>query len=113
MSETEFWVLASLAGGRRHGWAVLSDVEQLSAGVVRLKMATLYAALEKLQSRSLIGVDGEEVVNGRTRRYYRLTQPGESALALAAQQRAASARIASSRLAGSPIQVDRIGWVGN
>ncbi len=98
LSETEFWVLASLAGGRRHGWAVLNEVEDLSNGAVRLRLATLYVALDKLGARSLIEVDGEEEVNGRTRRYYRLTSSGATSLESAAQGRAASAGLALSRL---------------
>lgn len=101
MTETEFWILTGLAGGRSHGWALLADVGDLSAGSVRLKMATLYLALEKLRARGLIEVDGEEVVGGRTRRYYRLAGPGVEVLSRAAQQRAASARVAAARLAAA------------
>jgi len=98
LSETEFWVLVSLAGGRRHGYAVLSEVEQLSQGLVRIRMATLYAALEQLASRELIEPAGEEEVLGRTRRYYRLTSGGRTKLSAAAAQRAAAAKTAETRL---------------
>ena len=98
LSETEFWVLVSLAGGRRHGYGVLSEVEQLSDGAVRIRMATLYAALEQLASRELIEPAGEEQVLGRTRRYYRLTSDGEAGLRSAAAQRAAAAKTADARL---------------
>ena len=103
VTETEFWILTGLAGGRSHGWALLTDVGDLSEGSMRLKMATLYLALDKLRVRGLIEVEGEEMVEGRTRRYYRLTGPGAQALGLAAQQRAASARVASARLAGAAL----------
>ena len=79
----------------------MTDVRDLSAGSMRLKMATLYLALDKLRARGLIEVDGEELVEGRTRRYYRLAGPGIEALGLAAQQRATSARLASARLAAA------------
>ena len=37
--------------------------------------------------------DGEEVVNGRARRYYRLTEPGEVALRAEAARMAAAAKV--------------------
>ena len=42
-------------------------------GESELKVATLYAALERLEREGLVAVDGDEAVDGRLRRYFRLT----------------------------------------
>ncbi|MFI7110127.1 PadR family transcriptional regulator [Nonomuraea sp. NPDC050227] len=44
---------------------------------VRLRAGTLYAALDRLHAEGLVAADREEVVDGRARRYYRLTSDGE------------------------------------
>lgn len=102
LSEPSFWILNSLATGRRHGYGILQDVTQLSDGAVTLKVATLYATLDKLQHAGLIEAAGEEVVDGRARRYYALTRTGAQALNDEAARLAARARVATERLASRP-----------
>lgn len=84
-NEVSFWVLTALVATSKHGYGILRDVELLSASggsrTVSLKVPTLYAALDRLERAGLIDVDREEVVNGRARRYYRLTESGAMALA--------------------------------
>ncbi|MCK6067519.1 MULTISPECIES: PadR family transcriptional regulator [Microbacterium] len=78
-----FWILTALAESPKHGYAILRDVELMSTshgGTVSLKVPTLYAALERLDRLALIEVAGEDVVDGRARRYFRLTDSGLSAL---------------------------------
>lgn len=83
-SEVSFWILTALAESPKHGYAILRDVELLSTSdgglTVSLKVPTLYAALERLDRLALIEVAGEDVVDGRARRYYRLTHSGLVAL---------------------------------
>jgi DNA-binding PadR family transcriptional regulator len=45
-----------------------------------LKATTLYTVLERLAREQLVETDGDEVVAGRTRRYFRLTTPGAARL---------------------------------
>ena len=71
-----FFVLTALARGPRRGYAVMQDVEDLSEGRIRLRTGTLYAAFDRLSDHKLIESAGEEVVDGRLRRYYRLTELG-------------------------------------
>ena len=80
MREPTFWVLVTLAAGRRHGYALMQEVRDGSEGRVELKVATLYAALERLEREGLVAVDGDEAVDGRLRRYFRLTDLGAQAL---------------------------------
>jgi len=58
----------------------MAQVAELSADRVQLRAGTLYAALDRLADDGLIAVDREEQVDGRLRRYYRLTNDGAGAL---------------------------------
>jgi len=78
---TAFWILTVLSRGRRHGYAILAEARELSAGEAVLKVPTLYSALERLSADGLVATDGEEVADGRLRRFFRVTGAGETALA--------------------------------
>ena len=49
-----FYILLSLVPGKRHGYAILQDIEGLSKGQVHLSTSTLYSALGRLLDRGLI-----------------------------------------------------------
>lgn len=102
ITEPSFWILSALAGGRRHGYGIMQEVAELSRGRTALKAPTLYATLERLETAGLIGPDGEEVVDGRARRYYALTDAGSLALHAEAEALRARARIATARLSARP-----------
>ena len=98
MQEATFLILTALAAGTQHGYGILADVGQISGGRVRLRPGTLYTALDRLRGDGLIEVDREEIVDGRLRRYYRLTNDGRRALAEEAELRAATASVVRARL---------------
>jgi DNA-binding PadR family transcriptional regulator len=98
MQEATFLILTALASGSQHGYGILSDVVQISGGRVRLRAGTLYTALDRLRADGLIAVDREEIVEGRLRRYYRLTGEGGERLAAEAARLQANAYAALSRL---------------
>ncbi|WP_460934273.1 PadR family transcriptional regulator [Phycicoccus ginsengisoli] len=98
MREPTFLMLAALAEGPKHGYGVMRAVSESSAGRVELKAGTLYAALDRLVGEGLVRVSGEEVVEGRLRRYYDLTDAGVDALGQEAQRLAANARAATRAL---------------
>jgi DNA-binding PadR family transcriptional regulator len=102
MQEPTFLILTALADGPQHGYGIMSDVEQISGGRTRLRAGTLYAALDRLQAEGLIAPDREEVVDGRLRRYYRLTEDGAAALAAEVEALQQRTRIAARRLAAFP-----------
>src|SRR5262249_11642212 len=81
MQEATFLILTALAAGSQHGYGIITDVQELSGGRVRLRAGTLYTALDRLRADELIAVDREEVVDSRLRRYYRLTPKGSRVLA--------------------------------
>ncbi|THE06023.1 PadR family transcriptional regulator [Microbacterium oleivorans] len=106
LGPTAFWILTALAGGRRHGYDILREVDAASSGRAAMKVTTLYAALERLEREGLIRADGEEVVGGRARRYFAIEDAGGAALlaeitALEHQARVARERLAAARRPGA------------
>lgn len=105
MREPTWLILTALAGtGRLHGYGITQEIELLSTGRVRLRAGTLYAALDRLVDEGLVEPAGEEVVEGRLRRYYALSSEGRRCLAVEAEQRARVSSEALRRLspAGGP-----------
>lgn len=102
LREPTYYILASLIGEPRHGWGIVQEAAELSQGRIRLMAGTLYGALDRLQAEGLVEQDREEIVNGRCRRYYRLTAPGQRLLQEEAARLAASAQIVRERLSLIP-----------
>ena len=100
--EPTFLILTALAGGPQHGYAVIGDVEAISDGRVVLRAGTLYAALDRLLNDGLVADSGTEVVDGRLRRYYSLTDQGAAVLDTEVQRLRANASRAASRLRVRP-----------
>lgn len=77
-----FLLLSSLAGGQKHGYALIQDIQEFAG--VRLAPGTLYEALSRLEAQRLI----EPVASLDRRRPYRLTAAGAEALSeyVAAQE---------------------------
>jgi DNA-binding PadR family transcriptional regulator len=98
MQEATFLILTALAAGAQHGYGIISDVEQISDGRVRLRAGTLYSALDRLRLDGLISVDREEIVDSRLRRYYRLTPEGSTQLSTEAARVHSNAATAFARL---------------
>jgi DNA-binding PadR family transcriptional regulator len=98
LQEPTFLILAALAAAPLHGYGVIQEVAQLSAGRVTLRPGTLYGALDRLVDQGLVAADREEVVDGRLRRYYRLSDEGAAVLEAEARRLASNADAAVSRL---------------
>jgi DNA-binding PadR family transcriptional regulator len=98
MQEATFLILTALAAGSQHGYGIITDVQEISDGRVRLRAGTLYTALDRLRADELIDVDREEIVDNRLRRYYRLTPTGSKLLAAEAARLQANASAALARL---------------
>jgi DNA-binding PadR family transcriptional regulator len=102
MREPTYLILLALSGGPLHGYAIIGEVEDISAGQTRLGPGTLYTALDRLADSGMVSVSGEEIVEGRHRRYYKLTDSGAEALATETQRLSDLTRAARSRLRRSP-----------
>ena len=98
LQEPAFLILTALAAGPQHGYGIMTDVAEISAGRVRLGAGTLYAALDRLSTDRLVEPDREEIVDGRLRRHYRLTPDGARVLADEAERLRANAAAATRRL---------------
>src|SRR5258708_25571257 len=96
--EPTFLILTALAAGAQHGYGIMTDVTRISDGRVKLRAGTLYAALDRLTAEGIVEADREEIVDGRLRRYYRLTPPGTALLAAEAARTQANASVAARRL---------------
>ncbi len=101
LREPTYFILAALLEGPRHGYGIIREAGDLSGGRVRLTAGTLYGALERLVADGLVAVDREEVVNGRRRRYHRLTETGERALTEEAKRLRACAAVVDRRLSAA------------
>jgi len=99
MRAPTFWILTVLASAPHHGYGLIQQAARLSGGQVRLQAGTLYAALDRLSAEGLVELDREEIVDGRARRYYRLTNDGAAALDAEAGRLRASADAARAQLA--------------
>jgi DNA-binding PadR family transcriptional regulator len=73
-SDPSLLVLASLAGGEKHGYAMVADIEEMAG--VHLGPGTLYGALSRLEAQGLI----EPTEPSGRRRPYRITGAGSEAL---------------------------------
>jgi DNA-binding PadR family transcriptional regulator len=99
MREPTYFVLAALLDGPLHGYGIIKQAHALSGERVRLAVGTLYGALDRLAAQGLVVADRQERVDGRVRRYYRLTGAGRVALAVEAARMQAAARIVTRRSA--------------
>jgi PadR family transcriptional regulator len=102
VTEQALFILASLARGELHGYAIAQDAEELSEGRVRLTAGTLYGALNRLTADGLVTQSREDVVDGRRRRYYRVTAAGRTALAEETARLQSIAAALGSRVARGP-----------
>src|SRR3954468_240345 len=98
MREPTFLILTSLAAGPQHGYGIMTDVERISEGRVVLRAGTLYAALDRLTRDGLIATEREEVVEGRLRRYYVISDEGTRRLAAGGTRLRRNAEVAAARL---------------
>ncbi len=96
--EPTFLVLVVLASDRLHGYGIIQEVERLSDGKTVLGAGTLYATLDRLSIEGLIDGAGDEIVDGRLRRYYRLSNRGRAVLESESKQRIAMSKEALRRL---------------
>jgi DNA-binding PadR family transcriptional regulator len=98
LREPTFLILTALAAGAQHGYGIMTDVAEISGGRVRLRPGSLYAALNRLAMEGLVEFDREEIVDGRLRRYYRLTPSGGQRLTTEVDRLSRTTAVARRRL---------------
>lgn len=82
LTETVYYILLALTQPA-HGYLIMSRVEAMSDGQVRLAPGTLYGALENLvKQRMIVRVQSDEP----RRKVYQITESGHQTLAQDAQR---------------------------
>lgn len=102
MTEQSYLVLLALSSGPLHGYGVIRSVREVSGGRTVLAAATLYGVLDRLVAAGMVEAAGEEVVDGRLRRYYRVTDDGRRAAREETERLAALAARGRDALRGLP-----------
>ena len=83
LTEPTFYILLSLAPGKKHGYAISKDVKALSNERVNLSTSTLYTAIGRLLDQELIERlfdEDEDAGPGLPRKSYALTELGKRVL---------------------------------
>jgi DNA-binding PadR family transcriptional regulator len=73
-------VLLSLAGGERHGYAILKDVQRQTGSQFRFGPGTIYGTLQRLMEAGWVEEAPAPAATDARRRYYRITRTGREAL---------------------------------
>ena len=88
LKRIEFLVLLVLADGERHGYGLVQEIAERSAGSVRPLPGNLYAVLQRLMDEGLLVEAPHRPapdLDDRRRRYYGITDLGRRVLAADAE----------------------------
>jgi len=83
LSPNAVLILATLAEGYRHGYAIRRDVDSRTGGAVRLGVTTLYRLLRQLLQAGLVEESARRPspqFDDERRRYFSITPAGRRAL---------------------------------
>jgi DNA-binding PadR family transcriptional regulator len=95
-----FHVLLALADGERHGYTIMQEVVENTAGRVKMGPGTLYGTLKRLLGVGLVEESDERPdpeMDDERRRYYRLTDLGQKVVKAEAQRYAGLVREARGK----------------
>jgi DNA-binding PadR family transcriptional regulator len=84
-----FHILLALADQERHGYGIILDIAERTAGRLRMGTGTLYTAVKRMLDDGLIEESDERPapdLDDQRRRYYRLTRFGREVLAAEARR---------------------------
>jgi len=76
-------ILLALADQDRHGYAIMQEVERITAGAVRMGPGTLYGTIKRMIAAGLLEEADERPdrdLDDERRRYYRATPLGAAVL---------------------------------
>jgi len=92
-------ILLALADGDRHGYAIMREVEEATAGTIRLGPGTLYRSIESLLANGFIEESLRRPAKDedQRRRYYRLTAVGRRVLSAESERLARVVALARAR----------------
>ena len=74
-------ILKTLAGGRRHGYAIAQVIEEATGEAIVVEEGSLYPALYRMERKEWIEAEWGISELGRQAKFYRLTPRGRRQLA--------------------------------
>jgi DNA-binding PadR family transcriptional regulator len=97
LTPATFHILLALAEGEKHGYGIMQEVAEGSAGALRIGPGTLYGSLKRLMGDGLVEEVADRVSDDPRRRYYRLTALGRAVARAEALRLESMVRTARSR----------------
>jgi DNA-binding PadR family transcriptional regulator len=79
LTPAAFSILLALAGGEKHGYAIMREIAGAGEGALRIGPGTLYRSIKQLLAAGMIEPAGDRpdpALDDERRRYYRLTAFG-------------------------------------
>jgi transcriptional regulator len=73
-------VLRALERGPKHGYAVVSDLADLSDGAIQVEDGALYQSLHRMRERGWVRSEWGHAESGKRARFYELTPEGRARL---------------------------------
>lgn len=77
---TSMLVLKLLDKKSMYGYQIIRELEQQSQNVFQLQEGTLYPVLHSLEQQGAVRASQQLADNGRVRKYYTITSPGQKLL---------------------------------
>jgi DNA-binding PadR family transcriptional regulator len=81
LQSSTFYILMALGDGERHGYAIIQEIAERTAGGVRLSAGTLYRSIQRMLEQGLIVESRKRPApeeDDERRRYYAITPFGSS-----------------------------------
>ncbi len=78
LTASVYAILLALAGGEKHGYAIMKDVSEPDGGALAMGSGTLYGSLDRMMASGLVEETG--FTDDERRRYYRITRLGRKVL---------------------------------
>jgi PadR family transcriptional regulator, regulatory protein PadR len=72
----ELLILKVLRRGAKHGFAISSQIQQISEDVLRVEAGSLYPALHRMTESGMLNAEWQISEAGRRARFYELTARG-------------------------------------
>jgi DNA-binding PadR family transcriptional regulator len=95
LSPAVFAILLSLAGGEKHGYAIMKEAAGLQGGAIQMGPGTLYGSIDRMIRDRLIEETG--FTDDDRRRYYRITSLGRKVFSAELSRMSAMLRAARNK----------------
>ncbi len=87
-----FHILAAVADGDRHGYAIIQDVAARTGGELKIQAGTLYRSIQRMLEQGLVAESPAE--DEERRRYYHITPFGRAVAQAEARRLARMVKLA-------------------